>query len=284
MNNNETIGEVRKVETAVRARLERRVRIRYIACAAILVTGAAHAQSTGVRSDWDATLGAGVAIAPRYPGSDARRVSPVPLIDVHYGRWFIGNVPSFANPFGLGIDLYRDGNWRFGLAASSTLRGTRNESDDARLAGLGDIGRPLRLGAFGAYSARCFEVRGYVGTDLSRSRQGTIATLESELRWQPVDRLTLTTGPGLMWTNGRYAQTLYGIDATQSARSGLPAYHAGAGIGAAYWLAGARWRIDNHWQLTASAAIERLAGDARDSPVVRKSVQTYFMVGTAYRF
>ena len=284
MNNNETIGEVRKVETAVRARLERRVRIRYVACAAMLVTGAAPTQSIGVRSDWDATLGAGVAIAPRYPGSDARRVSPVPLIDVHYGRWFIGNVPSFANPFGLGIDLYRDGNWRFGLAASSTLRGTRNESDDARLAGLGDIGRPLRLGAFGAYSARCFEVRGYVGTDLSRSRQGTIATLESELRWQPVDRLTLTTGPGLMWTNGRYAQTLYGIDATQSARSGLPAYHAGAGIGAAYWLAGARWRIDNHWQLTASAAIERLAGDARDSPVVRKSVQTYFMVGTAYRF
>ena len=125
---------------------------------------------------------------------------------------------------------------------------------------------------------------GYVGTDASRSRQGTIATLESELRWQPVDRLTLTTGPGLMWTNGRYAQTLYGIDAAQSARSGLPAYHAGAGLGAAYWLAGARWRIDNHWQLMASAAIERLAGDARDSPIVRKSVQTYFMVGTAYRF
>lgn len=255
-----------------------------LACGLMLAAGAVCAQADAVKRDWDVTLGAGVAWQPKYPGSDERRVSPAPLVDVRFRSWFLGEVPSFASPFGFGVDLYRDAHWRLGVAASSTVTKVRKESDSARLSGLGDIDRPLRLGGFAVYDAGWLETRGYVGTDVSGSRQGTIATLESELHWQATSRLTLSAGPGLMWANGRYAQTYFGIDAEQSARSGLPAFNARGGIGAAYLLTGARWRIDRHWQLNASAAIERLTGDAADSPIAQRKLQTYFLLGAGYRF
>src|SRR5689334_2861074 len=102
-------------------------------------------------------VGAGVGVAPRFPGSDNYRAHLAPAIHLAYGPFFFG-------AGGLGVVLHRAQGWRVGV---NLLPGAgRKESDDPHLAGLGDIDRTLRAGAFAVYSQRAWLARVHVATDI----------------------------------------------------------------------------------------------------------------------
>src|SRR5690349_1944822 len=73
-------------------------------------------------------VGAGIGVAPRYPGSDNYRAHLAPALHLAYG-------PVFFGAGGLGIVLHRAEGWRFGFNLLPS-RG-RKESDDPHLTGLG---------------------------------------------------------------------------------------------------------------------------------------------------
>lgn len=255
---------------------------RIIAAAAVLAVPVSP-NAAEPDNQWRFSAGAGIASLPEYPGADSQRTRVVPVISATYGRFFIGGEPGSGSPAGVGFDLYRHGGWRLGVSAHGDLT-RRKESDDPRLSGLGDVDPALRVGLFGAYSTERFVLRASVGSDVSSSEQGTLVRLDALARFRPSERLTLAAGPGLTWANDEYTRTFFGVDALQSARSGLPQYEAKSGINSARFSVGANYQIDRSWSVGANFIAARLQGDAADSPVTADKSQSFAALFAAYRF
>lgn len=232
---------------------------------------------------WRFSAGGGLLVLPEYPGSSEQRTRAWPVLSATYGRFFLGADPDLGSPGGVGVDLYRDRGWRVGLAAYGDPT-RRKESDDERLSGLGDVDPALRAGIFGSYSADRFVLRASIGSDISGNDQGVLARFDALARFRPGERLTLTAGPGLTWANNEYTRTFFGVDAEQSARSGLAQYEAKSGINSGRFSIGANYRIDQHWSVSATVVAARLQGDAADSPITQDKSQAFAAAFAAYRF
>ena len=224
---------------------------------------------------WRVALGGGLAAAPNFPGSDKYRVRPVPVLFAAYGRFFLG-------AGGLGMNLYRGSGWRLG-ASLSPSRG-RKESDDARLAGLGDVDRTLRAGLSGGYSGAGWSARGSVITDIAGEGHGTLARFDVFARTRAGEGLVLFAGPGVTWASRQYMQTFFGVTAEQGARSGFPEFEAQSGLNSARVTAGAIRRLDRNWILAASLSAARLSGDAAASPITETRQQYLLFASAAYLF
>lgn len=219
-------------------------------------------------------LGAGVAATPNFPGSDRYRLRLVPVVSARYGRFFFG-------AGGVGATLYRDSNWR--LSAMLSPGGGRKESADAHLAGLGDVDRTARAGLAAAYGTGGVATRASVATDIGGEGHGTLAKLDLFARFRAAERLVLFAGPGVSWANRQYMNTFFGINAQQSARSGLPEFEASAGANSLRLSAGAIYRVDERWGVASTASAARLTGDAADSPITQARSQYFFLVAGVYR-
>ena len=250
----------------------------------LIVAAALSAPLPAHAEEWRFSAGAGIASVPEYPGSDEQRARVVPLLSARYGRFFAGADPDLAAaPAGIGYELVRNGGWRLGVAAYSELT-RRKESDDERLQGLGDIDRALRAGLFGSYSFGRYVLRASVGSDVSGNDQGTIARLDAIARFRPSERLTLSAGPGITWADSEYTRTFFGVDADQSARSGLPQYEAKSGLNTARFSVGASYQIDRNWSAGGFFTAARLQGDAADSPITQDKSQNSAVAFISYRF
>lgn len=253
----------------------------FLAAAALGLPLAASAAEP--EKQWRFSIGGGFLSRPEYPGSDQQETRVLPVFSATYGRFFVGADPDIASPGGVGVDLYRDRGWRLGIAAYGDLT-QREESDDERLAGLGDVDPALRAGVFASYSFDRYVLRASVGSDVSGNDQGTLVRLDALARFQPLERLTLTAGPGVTWADSEYTRTFFGVDAEQSARSGLPQHEAKSGINSARFSLGANYRIDPRWSVGAVLSTSRLQGDAADSPITEDKSQTFAGAFAVYRF
>lgn len=243
---------------------------------------AAHAQDAAP-SEWRFTAGAAVVSAPEFPGSDQQKTRAVPLLSASHGRYFLGPVPG-GGPLGIGATLYEAGGLRLGAAISTDIGKLREESDDPRLAGLGDIERTQRAHLFGSYGVGRFKLSAGVAPDIGGNDLGTLATLEAEAMFQPAERWSLAVGPGLTWSSRRHMRTVFGIDAQQSARSGRAVYEPGAGVSQVRLAGSVNYRLDEHWHLGARLSFGRLQGDAADSPLAFDKSQTSGVLYASYQF
>ncbi len=233
---------------------------------------------------WQLAVGAGVISLPKYPGSSARETRALPLLSARYGRYFVGGVPGTGVPLGAGLDFLEDTHWRLGVVLGPDLRKPRKASDDPRLKGLGDIDSTTHLALFSSYSQSWWSLRGNVVSDVGGKHEGTTASLELEGRYPLTERLFLSAGPGLRWSDKRYTQAFFGVDATQATDSGLARYEANAGLNALTFSLGLEYRIDPHWFINSRASIESLRGDARHSPITSDASPHSVGVFGGYRF
>ena len=234
---------------------------------------------------WHVVLGAGAASKPEYPGSGTDEVRGIPIVNVRYGRFFLGGVPGGGAGGGLGAYLYDSDSWSLGAAVTGDFGEVREESDDARLQGLGDIDGTIRAGFFASYEiASWLELRGNTLSDVGGKDQGLVASLDLEATYQPHPRLRLSAGPGVTWGNDEYAQTLYGVDAQQALRSGFAQYDAGSSTSVVRFSLGAQYALTEKWSVGSRIAASRLLGDAADSPVVEDENQKTYALFMMYRF
>jgi MipA family protein len=250
-----------------------------------LAAAAQEESATPPETRWRVAVGAGVLSTPKFPGSDTQRTLALPLVfaSLSYGRFFIGGDPAAGSAGGIGVRLYTDSRWRLAAGLSADL-GRRKESDDPRLAGLGDVDRTASAFVAASHTYAWLTTRLRVASDILGRDHGTLARLDFLGRARPSERVTLFAGPGVTWADRRYTQTFFGVSAEQSARSGLPQFDAGAGWNSARVSAGASWRIDARWNLGAFAAFSRLRGDAVDSPITEDRTQVSAGVFLTYRF
>jgi hypothetical protein len=55
------------------------------------------------QSTWQFTAGLGAMAMPRFPGSDRTRYLALPMLNVSYGRFFLGEAPGSGSGGGLGV-------------------------------------------------------------------------------------------------------------------------------------------------------------------------------------
>ena len=232
---------------------------------------------TRAQSGWTGAIGLGLAEAPRYPGANTDRVRLAPLLAVDYGdRFFIG-------PLGIGVAAVR---WN-GLRAGPVLgfqRG-RDQSDDPRLAGLGDISSSITAGLFARYSTGPLEISATARQAVSHSTNGLQGLLQIDLHHTFAAAGTyFAAGPDLEFGNADFERTWFGISSAQSANSGLPTYAPRAGVNSVGLHAGLTERASQHILLRFFARVSDVAADAAQSPVVERRTQFAVGAGIAYRF
>ena len=224
---------------------------------------------------WRVILGAGLGSGPTFPGSNSNRTGILPLVQAYYGPFFVG-------VGGVGLNVYRDSNWRF--AASLTPSRGRKESDDSHLQGLGNIDSTIRARLLGSYRNGPLLTRVELSSDIAGQHQGTVARLDLFWVHRAAERLFLFAGPGLSWADKQYTQSYFGVTAAQAATSAFPQFDAGSGLNSVRLSAGAVYRFDRHWLGVASWSGSRLQGDAGRSPITETRTQNQFLAAVAYLF
>lgn len=255
---------------------------------AALASHSALAQSSARPAEgadtWRYAAGIALGSYPKYPGSAQTKISVLPVLSARYGQYFIGGLPEAGIPLGAGAYLLQGERWRAGVGVGLNLQKPREESDDIRLRGLGDIQATTLGSAFVSYSDAWFGAGANVITDIGGKDQGTRVSAYANLRHQATDRLTLTAGPGLTWTDRPYNQTFFGINAAQSALSGRAIYTPGSGLNAVRFSVGGNYLLAPQWSLGASLTAENLRGDAARSPVTEKRSHTSFRLAVVHQF
>lgn len=232
---------------------------------------------TRAQSGWTGTLGAGLVELPRYPGASTDWARLAPLISIDYdNRLFIG-------PLGVAVAAVRWNGFRAGPVLGFE-RG-RDESDDPRLAGLGDISASVTAGVFADYASGPLAISVTARQAVSHSSNGLSGLLQVNLRHAFVAARTLVSaGPDLEFGNGEFERTWFGISPAQSAASGLPSYAPPAGVNRVGVHAGLTHRVSQHILLRLFARLSDITGDAVQSPIVERRAQVAVGAGIAYHF
>jgi len=226
---------------------------------------------------WSVTVGLGLADAPVYPGASQERVHAIPLFAVSYSDLLV------ISPFGLAVKALRlDG---FFAGPVLGYEGSRRESDDPRLAGLGDIPASITGGVFAGYRLGRWEALLTARQALTHSSNGLQGLLELNYRMPLAPaRMSLTLGPQLTFADAQFNRTWFGVSAVQSGTSGLPVYTPDGGVDSYGLHASLTSAMNEHLLIHAFAEVHRFTGDVADSPIVQRPTQGSLGVGVAYHF
>ncbi len=227
--------------------------------------------------NWNLNLGLGLAVEPAYPGASDHHVRPVPLVSASCGDFFV------VGPQGLRISLIDVGGFRAGPVIG--FFGGRDESDDPRLNGLGNISASVTAGVFADYRAGPVDLSMTVRQAVTHTSNGMLGLVGLDYR-TPIltDEFIFDAGPTIEFANGRYNQTWFGVSQTQADQSGLPVYSAGGGIKDVGLHAAVTYLYSEHIMLRLFGNIEQMTGNDANSPIVQDKTQSSIGFGAAYHF
>lgn len=219
-------------------------------------------------------VGVAAIYAPARQGGDDYRLMPFPVIDLKYGRFFASSrkgvgmtvLDGPAVNVGAGVTYvpgYRRRDAPVGIGRLSGGAGARIAAD-------------VRAGAF---------VASLGGTKvLSGDVDGALIDASLAFPVRVTERLSLAPGVSATWADRKYNQAYFGVSPSQAVASGLPAYRPGGGIKDVSASVSANYRLSERTSLGASVGVSRLAGDAKDSPMVVDRTQPSAVLSVAYRF
>ena len=225
--------------------------------------------------NWSLIIGAGASYDPKYEGSDEFEVSPIPFVVFTYGEWLE------IDPGGISVTVLDQGG--FSVSAAVGYESGRDEGDGDRLRGLGDINFAATVGAKVGYDWGPVEIYASVDQTIGGS-ESLIGKLGVEYSAPVTERLILGARAEATVADGKHMQAYFGVDAAQSARSGLPEYKAEAGLKRVDFSASATYALSDHWLVRGEAGIGVLTGDAADSPIVEKKIQPSVSAFVGYKF
>jgi outer membrane protein len=232
---------------------------------------------------WLITAGADARAVPRYMGSNASAIVPVPYFDVRRP----GSQEGFHTPRdGTGIALFDNGVLAIGPVGS--LIWQRRESYSSSLKGLGNVNFTGLIGGFADYWAMPWlrsrvEVLGGFG-----GATGVMTNLSIDAVIPLSKALTWSGGPRARYVTSGLESPYFSITQEQSIASGLPVYNAGSGwqaLGAGTQL---KYRFNPTWMTYAFVEYDKLVGVTASSPIVTEpggsSNQWTLGIGLTYSF
>lgn len=237
--------------------------------------------------DWSITVGVAPVVSPAWLGSRDMTVSIFPDLRINYKDVIFASVPD-----GLGWNAINSDGLRAGPLAK--IRFGRDEKSGGSpfvvsggsdaLVGLGDIGAAGEVGGFvekrfgpaGAWRVRGEVRHGFGGHD------GVVADASLSYRIR-TGRTTINVGPRATFASRGFNQRYFGIDAEQSARSGLAEHKAKGGL-LSYGVGGSLFHpLNQNSAITVFTGLDRLGGSVTASPLIReRGRETQFSVGVGY--
>jgi len=236
------------------------------------------------RPDWTIELGAFGLFSPKFFGAKDSKFSALPYVSIKYRDFAFASIDK-----GIGVNLFSANGFTAG--AFVNLRSGREEKDSRRyLTGLGDIDPALAAGAFVKYDFGRFfstqitlskgiasfgdnknKINALGFLEKSKGNLGTRIDWSADVRMPLLDnRLHLSLGPRVSFFDKEYAESAYGITASQALASGYRPYKAKAGIGEVGVGGSARYRISDNLSATAFGSYTRIVSDAAKSPLVTR--------------
>lgn len=221
---------------------------------------------------WRLSIGAGAAIAPKYPGSDSIAVVPAPLIEA---RWHAAVLDTgrLGPPF-VGVRLPLAANELTFFAGGALLLGRDGEDTPIR-------GQPDINNSFGAFAATEWTpgaswllVKALGTRDILDEQHGTQVQAQLLLRAPPTPHLLVQGGVGSVWLDQRAMNGWFGT----------VSYAPQAGLSEVHVVVETLIPLASNWSFTARVVAARLIGDAADSSLTEQSFQLRTIGGVVYSF
>lgn len=235
------------------------------------------AQDTG--RPWIVTMGLWTIGAPSFNGSDELALAVKPIMQFRREgerEWL--NLPSDHG----GPALFR--TERFRIGPSINIEAERKAGDHAALAGLTDVPLTFEGGAFvefwpGSMIRTRAELRRGIG-----GHEGLIANLSADVVLKPDARWTFTVGPRLAIADANYMAAYFGVTQAEAVSSGLRAYDPKAGLYSAGIGSSIKYQWTENWATLGYAQVDRLVGDAKESPITERGSETQITVGVGFTY
>jgi outer membrane protein len=220
-------------------------------------------RSAPAESAWVVSIGGDGRLQPRYTGSNAWSVAPVPYFDMARP----GSPEKFHSPRdGVGFPIYDNNAIAVGPVASWIW--TRNQSLSSSLNGLGDVDFTFMAGGFAdlwvvPWLRTRLEVMQSFG-----GATGVVANLAMDAVLPVTPALTWSGGPRARYVTSGLESPYFSITQAQSINSGLPVYNAGSGFQAVGAGTQLKYRFNPTWATYGFLEYDRLVGPTANSPIV----------------
>ena len=228
--------------------------------------------------EWTVELGIGVGVVPEYPGADEHEAVALPLVEI---RW--GDLLFLSATEGFGFNFARGRNLRLGVAL--TYNEGRDEDDNDRLRGLGDVEDTIEFGGFAEYAfLDSFTARAGIRQDIFGEHEGALVDVGLGYRARLGEGLDVALGGGARWASDDYMRSFFGVSSAQSARSRFAAFRADLGfldVGLGGTLT---YDLTARWFARGTAGLAVLLGDAADSPISDSDTQFSAGLALGYRY
>jgi outer membrane scaffolding protein for murein synthesis (MipA/OmpV family) len=241
--------------------------------------GAFNAQDVGTDTGLgrsNAIIGLGFGIAPQYEGGDVYKFGFVPFGRFSYLEHqqyleFGPNPGSRTYQARLNVLPYEG----IELGPMLNYRPGRKRVDNQAVRRLPNIDNGAEAGGFVRYWLPLDLERQRIGVDFSGAADFTNAYdgwwLQPGVTYKAAisESVSFTGRAYADYADKDYMQTYFGINANQSARSGLRERDADAGFKDVGLTLGINWQFAKHWFTGVSGTYERMIYDAASSPVTR---------------
>ncbi|OGU14651.1 MAG: hypothetical protein A2076_01855 [Geobacteraceae bacterium GWC2_53_11] len=243
-----------------------------------------------VKSNWDVSLGLGIAIAPVYEGSTHYLPAPIPILAI-----------SWRDTVSLGIEglslYHKTGGVRYGAVLTYDSGREENgknifgmSSGDYRLEGLGNINLAAGLKAFASYDVHPFQqiplvvFNASVTKLLGSSNDGVLVQGGLSMPYKVGQNCRLAPKVSTTWANNQYMEDYFGVTPEQAARSRLLSYKAKASIKDASIGLNIKYSITRNWFVTGDGQVKKLLGDAASSPISATDIDARIVTLVGYHF
>ncbi|HCT8839271.1 structural protein MipA [Pseudomonas aeruginosa] len=260
-------------------------------CGGILLLGIAgtataqteHDSEPRSQRDSENSLGLGVGIAPEYLGARDSRVQLVPMVVVMQGPFYLDSTRGvgYRHETRSGLFFGQSLNWDPGR----TDHDSKSRPGSDRLRGMGTVkGSLITSLEVGYYFAPWLAVRAESEFALTERDRGNRFSLGLEGGLWSEGKNDIWYSTNAYFSDGRFAQSYFGVTSDQSAASGFSRYTPDRGFYA--YSASINWehRFDKHWSAMISVNAVSLADDARKSPIVQESLNTFALGAINYIF
>lgn len=268
-----------------------------------LLAGTAHAQLQNDENtvgteylpmDIELTLGVGLAWGPEYSGGGDYEAILSPLFSLDYKDALWANLTAdrtynaiFADkPHGIGFNIIKADADGFSAGISLLPEFGRNDSDAARIRGLGDIDWTVLGGGYVKYNHGPYFAMAQLHQDLLNEHDGYKGELSIGGTHLYNRQLRGTVKGFLGYGSDNYNEAYYGVTTAQSASSaqGLSAYTAESGFNEIGVAGNLTYALTPGTFIRGFAQWTTLIGDASDSSVVKDENQMLLGTTVGYRF
>jgi outer membrane protein len=103
----------------------------------------------------------------------------------------------------------------------------------------------------------------------TKGGNGSQLTWGANYQWAKMGAFQGGVDLRMTFANDKHMATYFSVDADNSTRSGLPTYTASSGLKSTAVGFTGTYDLSRQWTLIGRLSLSRLAGDAKESPVVR---------------